>query len=157
MTMLHLTPFLDMWKNLSSTNTYEVKNHFLVRRMGCPDKNQEPKENLNTALVQKYHIDRTQKEHKKCTCFNQFALFSSTLSPFHPSHCTISLTNISLMLCVRLYVKNLTFDFCVIFSKNRTIYENVNLVLFSSDQTDTDIQSYYNAQSSYTLFLSSLR
>lgn len=34
------------------------KNHFLVKWMGCPDNTWEP-ENLNTALVQKYHIDRT--------------------------------------------------------------------------------------------------
>lgn len=34
------------------------KNHFLVKWMGCPDNTWEP-ENPNTALVQKYHIDRT--------------------------------------------------------------------------------------------------
>lgn len=50
------------------------KKHFLVKWMGCPDKTWEPEENLNPALVQKYHIDRTQtgrkKKRKKRTCFN---------------------------------------------------------------------------------------
>lgn len=44
------------------------------------------------------------------------------------------------------------FIFVLFFSKNWTIFETVNLVLLSSDQTGIDIQSYYNAQSSYTLF-----
>lgn len=152
MTMLHLTPFLDMWKNLSSTNTYEVKNHFLVKWMGCPDKKTRNPKKISIRLLSK-NITLTGRKKNTRSAPSLHCL----VLPFHPSHCTISLTNISLMLCVRLYVKNLTFHFCVIFSKNRTIYENVNLVLFSSDQTDTDIQSYYNAQSSYTLFLSSLR